>query len=49
LWDSELHWLQFFFNSAHHESVKSTPISLMFGFTLNNPLSNVVGLGRSVS
>jgi hypothetical protein len=44
LWDSELHWLQFAFNSAHHESVKCAPISLMFGFAPNNPLSNVWAL-----
>jgi hypothetical protein len=40
-WDSELHWLQFAFNSTHHESVKCAPIFLMFGFTPNNSLSNV--------
>jgi hypothetical protein len=44
LWDSELHWLQFAFNSAHHESVKCALISLMFGFAPNNPLYNVWAL-----
>jgi hypothetical protein len=44
LWDYELHWLQFAFNSAHHESVKCAPTSLMFGFTPYNPLSNVWAL-----
>jgi hypothetical protein len=41
LWDSELHWLQFAFNSAHHESVKLAPNSLMLAFAPHNPLSNV--------
>jgi transposase InsO family protein len=45
LWDSELHWLQFAFNSAQHESLKCTPVSLMLGFSPNNPLSNVWSLG----
>jgi transposase InsO family protein len=48
LWDSELHWLQFAFNSAHHESVKCAPISLMLAFTPNNPLSNVWSLADLV-
>jgi hypothetical protein len=32
------------FNSAHHESVKCPPISLMLAFAPNNPLSNVWSL-----
>jgi hypothetical protein len=39
-----IQWLQFAFNSAHHESMKCAPISLMLAFTPNNPLSNVWSL-----
>jgi hypothetical protein len=40
LWDSELHWLQIAFNTARHESSGCAPVSLMFAFSPNNPLSN---------
>ena len=40
-WDENLSWLQFAFNSARHESHKTTPFSLMFSFTPNSPLSNL--------
>jgi hypothetical protein len=46
---SELHWLQFAFNSAHQESVKCAPISLMFCFTPHNPLSNFWALADLLS
>jgi transposase InsO family protein len=41
LWNSELYWLQFAFNSARHEAHDCTPFSLMCGFKPYNPLSNV--------
>jgi transposase InsO family protein len=34
-----LGWLQFAFNSAHHDSHKDTPFGLIFAFTPNSPLS----------
>jgi transposase InsO family protein len=37
-WDENLGWLQFAFNSAHHDSHKSTPSSLMLAYTPNSPL-----------
>ena len=40
-WDSQLHWLQFAFNSAKHEAHKETPIDVMMGFRPNSPLSNL--------
>jgi hypothetical protein len=46
LWDSELHWLQFAFNTARHESSGCTPVSLMFAFSPNNPLSNIWTLSQ---
>jgi hypothetical protein len=36
-----LTWLQFAFNSAHHDSHKATPFSLMFTYSPNSPLSNL--------
>jgi hypothetical protein len=38
-WDENLGWLQFAFNSAHHDAHKSTPFSLMLAYTPNSPLS----------
>ncbi len=40
-WDQELPWIQFAFNTAHHESHKAVPFELLFGFPPNNPLANV--------
>jgi hypothetical protein len=37
----ELFWLQFAFNTAHHETYDCNPFSLMFGFVPNNSLSNI--------
>jgi hypothetical protein len=34
-------WLHFAFNSAHHDSYKATPFSLMFAYSPNSPLSNL--------
>jgi hypothetical protein len=38
-WDENLGWLQFAFNSAYHDSHKSTPFSLMLAYTPNSPLA----------
>jgi hypothetical protein len=38
-WDENLGWLQFAFNSAHHDAHKSTPFSLMLAYTPNSPFS----------
>jgi hypothetical protein len=38
-WDENVGWLQFSFNSAHHDSHKSTPFSLMLAYTPNSPLA----------
>jgi hypothetical protein len=46
LWDSDSHWLQFAFNTACHESLGCTPVSLMFAFSPNNPLSNIWTLSQ---
>ena len=40
-WDSQLHWLQFAFNSAKHEAHKETPFGVMMGLRPNCPLSNL--------
>ena len=40
-WDQNLFWLSFAFNCARHEAHRQTPVSLVFGFPVNNPLSNV--------
>ena len=44
-WDQELPWIQFAFNTSHHESHKAVPFELMFGFPPNNPLANVWKIG----
>ncbi|XP_054262903.1 uncharacterized protein LOC128986520 [Macrosteles quadrilineatus] len=44
-WDQELPWLQFAFNTAHHESHKAVPFELFLGYPPNNPLANVWGIG----
>ena len=43
-WDEKLHWLQFAFNSARHESHNMTPFSLMMAYKPNCPLSNLWSL-----
>ena len=40
-WDQNLYWLSFAFNCARHEAHRQTPVSLVFGFPVNNPLSNL--------
>jgi hypothetical protein len=40
-WDENLIWLQFAFNSAHHDSHKTTASSLMFSYSPNSQLSNL--------
>lgn len=37
-WDEHLHWFQIAFNSAVHESTKSSPDKLFLGRNLHNPL-----------
>ena len=43
-WDSNLSWLQFAFNSAVHESTKTTPFALLLNYKPNCPLSNLWAL-----
>lgn len=38
LWDQELHWFQIAFNSAIHESTKTSPARLFLGRHLHHPL-----------
>lgn len=45
-WDLNLEWLQYAFNTAIHESHKSTPFSLLLGFQPNCPLSNLWSLNE---
>lgn len=40
-WDESLRWLQLAFNSAKHESHRTTPFELVFGQPPNNPLANL--------
>jgi hypothetical protein len=39
-WDTQLHWLQLAFNTAEHESTKSSPFVVMFPFRAGSPLVN---------
>jgi transposase InsO family protein len=45
-WDEDLHLLTLAFNSAFHESSKTSPSSLFLGRELNTPLENVWELGE---
>jgi hypothetical protein len=38
-WDENLLWLLFAFNSARHDSHRSTPLQLIFTYTPNSVLS----------
>lgn len=40
-WDQSVSWINFAFNTAVHESHKTTPARLMFAFQVNSPLSNL--------
>lgn len=40
-WDLSLDWLSLAFNTAQHESHKTTPARLMLGYEVNTPLSNL--------
>ena len=40
-WDQNLYWLSFALNSARHEVHDQTPVSVVLGFRVNNPLSNM--------
>lgn len=40
-WDRSLHWLMIAFNTAKHESHKSTPAQLLLGYRVRTPLSNL--------
>lgn len=40
-WDRSLHWLMIAFNTARHESHKSTPSQLLLGYGVRTPLSNL--------
>jgi hypothetical protein len=44
MWDDQLHFLAFAFNSACHESTKMCPSKLFLGRELNTPLENVWNL-----
>jgi hypothetical protein len=41
LWDENLTWLQFAFNTARHYAHKDSPFRLMMSFPPNSPLSNL--------
>lgn len=41
LWDRNLFWLSFAFNTARHDAHKEVPASLVLGFPVRNPLSNL--------
>ena len=43
-WDQNLYWLSFAFNCARHEAHDQTPVSLVLGFRVNNPLSNLLNI-----
>jgi transposase InsO family protein len=45
-WDADLHLLSLAFNSAYHESTKTSPAQLFLGRELNTPLENVWELGE---
>lgn len=45
-WDKNLHWLQFSFNSARHESHGEVPFNLVMAFKSNCPLSNLWSLSE---
>ena len=40
-WDQQLVWLQLAFNTAVHESTRSTPFGVMFPFRAGSPLLNL--------
>jgi hypothetical protein len=40
IWDTQLSWLQLAFNTAEHESTKSSPFVVMFPFRAGSPLLN---------
>lgn len=40
-WDRSLPWLSMAFNTARHESHQSTPASLLLGYRIASPLSNL--------
>lgn len=43
-WDQSLNWLSLAFNTAQHESHRTTPARLLLSYEINTPLSNLWSL-----
>lgn len=47
-WDQNIHWFQLAFNTAHHESINTTPARLLLGRSIFHPLELSWNLDRLI-